>query len=225
MTRRESFHVGALLLIPISCFVVTTMVLKDSYLSITVSYMALLVVARFVDLDAFVLLPPMKVLRKTHNGTIHKFVFQSGSVAGNPPTIETTPDVILSDRYMATAAKLDYLVAETARAVNGVREKMIEILFLNIFLIVFLIILTPAQPTPVAAGNQPITVVASTAVQSAGPIGPQARMIFSYVAVAFQLLWIGQLLFHYRQRNVEAYTQSELSESETAVSSSSGVVS
>lgn len=204
MTRRQLGQVVALLVVPMVCFVVVRTLSGDAYLPVSISYLLLLVMIPYVDLEAFVLLPKLKTLRDRHNELRRIFTFTPAQ--HSPPSIETSAGVILKDQNIKAAARFEYLLAETARAITAVREEMIKILLINVFLIVFLIILTSNQNAA-----DPGSATSTTTTADSG-LTAQTRLALSYVAVVFQLLWMGQVLFHYRQKNVETVTQAGLSD-------------
>lgn len=91
----------------------------------------------------------------------------------------------------------DLQKGETGVLIPEIRTNCMMLLFLNVLLVVGLLIMTPAEVLDTYNTTPPAE--PSSANES------NIRLLLSYMAAALQLVWIGRLLFHYRQRNGAYY--------------------
>ena len=197
MNSRQGFQVGVVLVVPIACFAALYWLSRDSYLSICVANLVLFAVLQFLDFEAFILYEDLQKLWQEKRGKKRTFAFDLTVVAGG--VIEATPEAILGDENLDNLARLKSLLGETAVFIPEIRNNCMMLLFLNVLLVVALLIMTPAEVLDAYNTTQPAEQLPSSANESS------IRLLLSYMAAALQLVWIGRLLFHYRQRNGAYY--------------------
>lgn len=228
MKTRLPIQIALLLLLPLAIFMITSLLSQDLYLAISVSYLILLLFLQYIALEEFLLFRHLQELWRTQSETVMPFVFEPAEF--QKPIIKAAPKVVLSDANLCNVAKLKYLLGETGSFIPGMRDEVRRLLFINIFLLIALMIITPprssegqqtsgnAQQTSVQTGVADGSPRANATVNevNAGPpakgtteefIRTQGRLVMSYFAVALQLVWLGRVLFHYRQKNADLYFQ------------------
>lgn len=229
MNKRQLFHIALLFLPPLIIYLTMVFLFHDSYLAIIVSYIVLLVILQFVALEDFLLFPHLQELWRTQSESTKRFVFEGAEF--RKPSIKVAPRVVLSDANLYNLAKLKYLVAETGSFIPSMRDDFKRLIFLNIFLLVFLMIISPQKngeskpandnterpgiQAKVADSDPGANVTSERAIKDTPSsresieelLRTQGRLTISYFAVVLQLIWIGRLAFHYRQKNADLYFQ------------------
>ncbi|MDQ2977105.1 MAG: hypothetical protein M3R69_17050 [Acidobacteriota bacterium] len=227
MSKRQLMHLALLFVPPCAIYVVTYLVFRDLYLSIIAAYVVLLMSLQFVDIGEFMLFGVLQELWKEQSETSKQFVFDG--VEFQPPSfVKVAPKVILGDANLSNVAKLKYLVGETGMLIPGMRDEFKKLIFLNLFLLIALLIIAP--PRTVGSqqisessdqGRQEATRAAGSNLADGNPandtphlsgqneelIRVQGKLAISYFAVVLQLVWVGRVAFHYRQKNADLYFQ------------------
>jgi len=195
---------------------------RDFFLTTSVSYIALLtILLLFWKPGGFLLLERMQQAWDERSAAIRTFVVE-GCSHEPPKYVIASPKAILDDANLFNEAKFKYLLNETKIFVEKVTDDLRTLVFLNILLLIALIIVVSNSSSPVASqaatsppavtsasgaqtGSAPaVGTVGSTGAASApGPTPQPLRYLLSYTAIALQLAWYMRLLFHYRQKNVD----------------------
>jgi hypothetical protein len=214
---------------PFLAFAAVAALSEDYYLAISVSYLVLLVVLQFVALERFLLFYDLQELWKAQSDSDMQLLLEPAQF--QPPIVKVCPKVILGDANLCNVAKLRYLLVETGSFIPGMRDEFRKNLFLNILILAVLMIITYSGnvvATHSGATNPQAGVQAGAAANNAGAtsnaghangaadegalgdfIKSQGRLVMSFFAVAIQLVWLGRVLFHYRQKNADLYFQSK----------------
>lgn len=227
MKARLPIQIALLLLLPFTIFIIVSLLFKDLYLAISASYLVLLLFFQYVALEELLLFRHLQELWRTQSETVMRFVFEPAEF--QKPIVAAAPKVVLSDANLCNVAKLKYLLGETGSFIPGMRDEFRKLLFINIFLLIALMIITPPKSSATqqtggnpqqasvqtVGGGGPGVNAPSSQVNAAPPasgaaeefIRTQGRLMMSYFAVALQLVWLGRVLFHYRQKNADLYFQ------------------
>jgi hypothetical protein len=229
MNKRQLIHVALLFLPLLATYIIVFLLFHDLYLAIIAGYLVLLVCLQFVALGDFLLFSDLQELWRVQSECVKQFVLDGAEF--QPPIIKVTPKIVLSDANLYNIAKLKYLVGETGTFIPGMRDEFKKLIFLNLFLLIALIIITPPKnvgsqqaigntersgvravqadsgSTTSITGGQVTGESPAPSVSSEDLIRTQGKLAISYFAVVLQLVWVGRVAFHYRQKNADLYFQ------------------
>src|SRR6185295_7742649 len=141
MNKRHTTHIVLLMLPPLTIYIVTYLIFHDLYLAVIASYLVLLVILQFVAIEDFLLFRDLQELWRVQSESERQFSFE-GAIF-QPPFVTVSPKVVLSDANFSNVAKLKYLVGETGMLIPGMRDECKKLIFLNLFLLLALMIITP----------------------------------------------------------------------------------
>lgn len=200
MKNKYKYYLLILLpLIPVLVYYITAfIILKDIYIAINLSYFVLLIILQFVEIEKFLLFHELRALWNEQSESVKHFIFEPAEYSH--PVIKIAPKVVLNDANISNIAKLKYLIGETGEFIPGFKDEFKKNLFLNIFLLFALFIISSFVNQEAGSLNDPAkqVIINDKALNI-------ARISISYFAIVMQLVWFGRLIFYIRQKNAAFY--------------------
>jgi hypothetical protein len=212
-------HLAIVVGLPCLCFAMVNRYIPvpDTYIPLMASYIVLVLVLRFVDLEAFLHIGTLRSLWGTESNQEKQVILNKVEYAD--PILRVKPRDLLGDKNVFSLSKLCHLISEAEVFLPRLRNELMKIVFVNIVIMVA-IGLTYASTHPVreaidSGAPQDAQRAAVTSIDGSPTLTPtffgeQLRILLSYFAVALQLVWIARGLFHYRERNSDYYAQSSV---------------